>query len=287
MLPEVITLTIIIVGALCYPLVSYGLRFTPPFLFGALRTSIASLSILAILPLLKQPLLPPKSTWKWVLLLSLPAVVITYGTMFLSHINPKMTSVPVLENLQPFLSVFLAMAFLHEKLSIATKRVLIFGSVGILILSIQAIMGGIGLNAQSATLALLASLSAAAASVVAKLVKRSDIIVTLSAWQFIIGSIPLFMASLLFEKNSSIHFTIPFLSILLFLAVVGTAATTVAWYLVLQKTTVSRLSVLYFLSPAFGLLFANLAYGTTITILEWLAIASIITGVLLNLRKQI
>lgn len=286
LVPELVTLVIIVIGAFCFPLVSYGLRFTPPFLFSALRTSLASLSIILILPLLKQPIFPPKSTWKWVLLLSLPAVVITYGTMFLSHTNPKMTAVPVLENLQPFLSVFLAVIFLQEKVSEATKKVLIFGTIGILFLSIQAALGGVVLNATSTTLALLASLSAASASVMAKRIKRPDMIVTLSAWQYIIGSIPLLIISLLFERNSSAQFTLPFLGILLFLAVVGTAATTVVWYLLLQKTTVSRLSVLYFLSPAFGLVFANLAFGTTITVLEWLAILSIISGVFLGLRKQ-
>lgn len=59
-LPEIITIGIIIVAALCYPLIFRGLEYVPPFLFGGLRMLLAGVSILFILPLLRQPLLPPR-----------------------------------------------------------------------------------------------------------------------------------------------------------------------------------------------------------------------------------
>lgn len=287
LVPELTTLGIIVVGSLCYPLVSSGMQYAPPLLFAALRTFIAGISIAVSLPLLfHQPFFPPRNIWKWILLLSIPAVAFTYGTMFLSHKNPTMTMVPVLENLQPFLSIFLAITFLHEKLSSATRAVLLFGTIGLILLSAQIFIGGSGFDVQSAIFALLASFSAAATSVFVKWLKLGDVIVTLSAWQFIIGSLLLFVLSQLFELNAVVQWGVSFVSILTFLAVIGTAATTVLWYKLIQRVDVSRLSVLFFIAPALGLVMANRLYGVPASIIEWMGIITITTGIIIGLIKQ-
>lgn len=286
LIPEIITIGIILIGVLCYPFVSRGLQYAPPFLFSGLRTMIAGISILFILPMLRQPVFPPRDIWKWILLFSIPAVVITYGTMFLSHGGTGMATIPVLENLQPFLAVILATLFIREKLSSATRIVLIFGTVGLLLLSVQAFAGNAAFDFQRAILALLASLSAATASILAKGIKRPDAIVTISAWQFIIGSVPLFILSGLFEKSISAQFDTIFWAILLFLAIIGTATTTVVWYILIQKVDVSRLSVLFFLLPAFGLLAASALYAVPISLFEWVGIITILIGVIIGIKKQ-
>ncbi len=284
--PEIVTIVIIIIGALCFPLVAKGLSYAPPFLFSGLRTLIAGLSILLILPLLGQPVLPSKSTWKWILIFSIPAVVITYGAMFLSHRDPNMTIVSVLENLQPLLFVFFAVTFLHEKLTSATRIIMIFGILGVTILLIPALTGTAVFSWSNAVLALLASLSAAVTPILVKSVKRSESIVSIASWQFIIGSIPLFLLSLLFEKSAVTPFNITFVSILLFLAIVGTALTSVVWYMLIQKTAVSRVSVLFFLLPAFSLLVSKYAYSLPTSTLEWIGMSVIVIGVIIGVRKQ-
>lgn len=285
-LPEIITIVIILIGALCFPLIVSGLQYAPPFLFSALRVLIAGISILLILPLFHQPILPPKGVWQWVVIFSIPAVVLTYGPMFLSHGRTGNPLVPMLENLQPFLSVFLALIFLHEKLTPATRIVLIFGTLGIFFMFAQTLTGGAVNNFQSAMLAFLASFSAAATSILAKFIKRPDVILTISAWQFIIGSIPLFIFWQLFEKNMPVQFNPLYLAILLFLAIIGTGATSAIWYALIQKVEVSRLSVLFFLLPGFGLMLANLSSGTLITTMEWIGIIMIISGVILGIKIQ-
>lgn len=285
-LPELITMGIIVILALCYPLVSRGLQYAPPFLFGGLRTMIAGVGILLILPILRQPLTPPNGTWKWVTLFSVLATAITYGTMFLSHEGTSLAAIPVLENLQPFFAIVLAGLFLHEKLSPATRTVLIFGTVGILLMSVPVLVDGAAFNFQRATLALLAALSAAAASVLAKGIKRPDAIITISAWQFIIGSIPLFALSLLFEKGMPIQFTPSFIAALLFWALIGTAAASTVWYILVQKTDVSRLSVMFFLAPAFALLLSNRLYAVPVGVFELSGVGIIISGVILGFKRQ-
>lgn len=285
-IPEIITIGIVIIGALCYPLIVRGLQYAPPFLFSALRVLIAGISILFVLPFLHQPVIPPKSVWKWVILFSIPAVVFTYGTMFLSHGRTGGTLVPVLENLQPFLTVIFAIIFLHEKPSPATRAVLIFGTLGIFFISVQALTGGLAYNFQSAMLAFFVSFSAAATGILAKYIKRPDVIVTISAWQFITGSIPLFILWQLFEKNMAVQFNPPFLSILLFLAIIGSGATSAVWYALIQKVEVSRLSVLFFLLPGFGLVLANRFSAVPVTVLQWIGIITIIGGVIIGIKKQ-
>lgn len=284
--PEIITIVIISIGALCFPLVAMGLLYVPPFLFSGLRTLIAGLSILLVLPLLGQPILPPTGTWKWILLFSIPAVVITYGAMFSSHGDPSMTIVSVFENLQPLLSVFLAVIFLHEKLTSATRIIMIFGTLGIFIMSIPAFTASSMFSWSSAMLAILASLSAAVTTILVKRIRRSNAIVTIASWQFIIGSIPLFLFYILFEKNTLVQFNLLFLGILLFLALVGTALTSVVWYMLIQKIAVSRVSTFFFLLPAFGLLVSSYAYNLPVGMFEWMGIGIIVAGVLIGLKKQ-
>ena len=284
--PEIITLGIILVGSLCYPLISYGLQDAPPLFFAALRTFIAGISIFLLLPLFGQPRIPPRDMWKWALLLSIPAVAFTYGTMFLSHENSTMALLPILENLQPFLSIFFAVIFLHERVSPAARIVLLFGTFGLLFFSFQSFTEGVGFDFRNAILAVLASLGASGASILVKWLGRRDIAVTLSAWQVIIGSIPLFVLSLLFEKNAPIHWTVSFVSILFFLALVGTAATTVVWYKLIQTFDVSRLSVLFFLSPALALIVANRLYAVPVSDMEWIGVIIVAGGVAVGLKIQ-
>lgn len=285
--PEITIIGIILVGTLCYPLIARGLEYAPPFLFAALRVLIAGISTLLILPIFHQPLLPPKGTWKWVLLFSLLAVGIAYGTMFLSHEGTGTASVAVLENLQPFLAVILAMIFLREKLSPATRTVLLFGTVGVVLMSVPVFAGTQIFVISRAALALLASFSAAMASILAKRIKRPDAIVTISAWQFIVGSIPLFIVSKFSGETWSWHLGQSFWLLLLFLAVVGTAATSAVWYVLVQKTDVSRLSVLFFLAPAFALLLTNRLYSVAIQGWEFVGITAILAGVVIGFTKQI
>ena len=286
LLPEIITLGIIVTGALCFPLLSSGLHYAPPFLFSSLRVFIAGIGILLILPLLGQPILPPKDPWKWVMLFSIAAVVFGYGGMFLSHAGNSSMLVPVLENLQPFLTIMLATAFLHEKLSSATRTVLAFGTFGIFFMSAGMFTGSGDFNFQGGMLAFLAALSASGASILAKRIKRPDVILTITAWQFIVGSIPLFILSRIFETSLSTEFNISFLAILFFLAIIGTAATSAVWYVLVQTVDVSRLSVFFFLSPAFGLLLANRLYAVPIGFFEWIGITTIIVGVIFGFKKQ-
>lgn len=282
--PEIITIGIIIIGAFCFPLVFRGLEYVPPMLFSGLRVFIAGVAILVCLPLLRQPVLPPQGTWKWIVIFSIPAVAISYGSMFLSHEQKAMTIVSVLENLQPLLSVFLAMIFLSEKLTPATRVVMVFGTVGVSIMSIQALTGGAMFDWRIAAFAFLASLSAAATTIMVKKIKRPEAIITIAAWQFIVGSIPLLIFSRIFEKTMPMQFNITFITILLFLAFVGTALTSAVWYALIQKVAVSRLSILFFLLPAFGLLVSKNVYGLPISLLEWVGITTIFFGVIIGLK---
>lgn len=285
-LPEIITIGIIVIGALCYPLIARGLQYSPPLLFAALRVLIAGASILLILPMLQKPFFPPKGTWKWVMLFAVLSVVITYGTMFVSHEGTASTTIPILESLQPFFAIALAIIFLREKLSPATRIVLMFGTVGIVFMSIPVFTDMTKMNYQMALLALVASLSAATASIIAKGIKRPDAIVTISAWQLIVGSLPLFLFSRLFEKDMPVQLNLTLLAILAFLAIIGTAATSVIWYVLVQKTDISRLSVLFFLAPALALLMAQVFYAVPVGGWELAGIAVIIGGVAIGLKKQ-
>lgn len=63
----------------------------------------------------------------------------------------------------------------------------------------------------------LAALSGASESVIVKRARLGTEVLGVTAWQFLVGSIPLLLLSALTERNRSIQWTPPFLFALLFL----------------------------------------------------------------------
>mgnify|MGYP002778916836 CR=1 FL=1 len=104
-----------------------------------------------------------------------------------------------------------------------------------------------------ALLALVSALGLAVGSVVVKRAGNREQLLTLTTWQLILGGLPLLAASLVWEQGASLSWTREFTALLLFLAVVGTAISTAAWYKLIQSGDIGRLSMFFFLVPVYGM----------------------------------
>ena len=80
-----------------------------------------------------------------------------------------------------------------------------------------------------------------------------------AAWQLLLGGLPLLVLSAALE--GPIVWAPTFVALLLFLALVGTAFTTAAWYWLVQREEVGRLSLVLFLVPVLGLGIAAARFG--------------------------
>jgi probable blue pigment (indigoidine) exporter len=273
-------------AAICFPAIKAGLAFSPPLKFAALRTLIAGLAILVAAALTRQSLWLPRRLVMWVLPLGLTATTFTFGSMFLS---PEFTSTAVasvLGNMQPLAVIVFAVIFLSERITRRKACAVLLGLAGVVLIAVRANASASGESNATllgAALALLSSLSAAGASIMFKKLSPAGKLITLTGWQMVAGSLPLFALSTLFEKDLTVRWNFSFVGILLLLAIVGSALTTVVWVWLLQKYDAGTLSLYLFLTPVFAIVTAFVTFRER---LDWIQLsggAAILAGIAFDL----
>ena len=261
--------------ALCFAAIKAGLPFAPPLLFGGLRALIGGVALLGLVIALRQPLLPPRRSWGWILALASTGITLAFGAMFLSPGRAGVGIASVLGNTQPLIVVVLAAIFLGEQMTHSKWLTLGLGLIGVTLISSQALAGPDAYGLSGMALALTASAGASASSVIFKRMGTPASLLVITAWQLILGSLPLLAISALIERDTQMIWNAQFVGLLLFLALIGTSFANAVWYWLIQRDEVGRLTMFFFLVPLFGLGIAALAFGERINQLE--GIGSILT----------
>jgi drug/metabolite transporter (DMT)-like permease len=81
------------------------------------------------------------------------------------------------------------------------------------------------------------------------------------------------------EGGRAVAWNLPFTGLLLFLALAGTSFVTAAWYWLIQREDVGRLSLFFYLVPVFGLGIAVLTFGETISFFEMAGVGLALAGI--------
>lgn len=275
----VCTLGLMLVYSVCFSAIKVGLAFVPPFLFGGLRAFIGGVALLGLAIALRRQLIPERRNWLAVLALSVIATTFVYGAMFLS---PGLTSAgiaSVLGKIQPLFALVLAALFLGEQITVRKLVALVLGLTGIVLISYSSMAGYNGYEISGAVLAIAVSAGSAAGSVIIKRMGVQRDLLAIAAWQLIIGSLPLLAASALTEKNMAVVWNTELVSLLIFLALVGTSFATAFWYWLIYQDDVSRLTMFFFLVPAIGLGIATVAFGEKIGFVEGIGAILTVLGV--------
>ncbi len=265
--------------AVCFTVIKAGLAFAPPLLFGGLRALLGGVFLLGLSVALRQPVLPPQRNWGWIFALALTATTLAFGAMFLSPGHTGAGIASVLGNTQPLIVVVLAALFLGEPVTRRKGITLTFGLVGVTLISWQTLSGPDAHGISGAALALTASGGAALGSVLFKRMEISTGLLAITAWQLMLGSLPLLAASAIFERNAQVIWDPEFVVELLFLALVGTSFANAVWYWLIQRGAVSQLSLFLFMVPVFGLGLAGLVFGEQVSWLQGLGLALTIAGI--------
>lgn len=265
------------VYALCYIGIKIALPHAPPLFFGGIRILVGGVALLVALLVSRSALLPAKGNWGWVIGLALLATFGGTATMFIAAKETSVGLASVLGNLQPILTLALALMFLNEKATSSKLAALILGTIGIILISLPAIAsGGFG-EAKGSMLALTSSLIVAITNVAVKRIAGEELL-RIVTWQLLIGSIPLFVASLATESWRAVHFNGPFVLTALVLGMLGTAFVNYAWYRVIQKEDVGRVGMFFFLVPVIGLMSGVLLFGEKITEVQAAGIVVTVTA---------
>ena len=133
---------IVLTGSVCYVAILEGSRWAPPFVFAGARTMLGGLALLLTAGIVRQPLLPARSLWRWVPVVAVTATGITFGAMFLSPQFAGAGLPAILGNAQPLFIVIIAWLFLQERLSLARGLSLAVSCFGLVLVILPAVSGG-------------------------------------------------------------------------------------------------------------------------------------------------
>ena len=206
-----------------------GLRYAQPFTFAALRTFLGAASLFIVLSILRRPL-RPRALGPTAVLGLLQTTSIGLVLWALQSGGAGKTS--ILSYTMPFWLVLMAWVALGERLKGFQWVAVALAFIGLmLVLSPWRLRGGF-----SALLALTGAVCWAASAVVAKVLRRRHAVdlLSLTAWQMFLGSLPLVLVALLTWSGPPV-WSGPFLGALAFNVILATALASVLWLFVLHS----------------------------------------------------
>ncbi|MEW5917695.1 MAG: DMT family transporter [Gemmatimonadota bacterium] len=272
--------------ATCYSVIKAALPLTPPLRFAALRAAVAGVTVLIIVAAMKQPLLPPRRIWAGVVALGLVGTSVGFGAMFLSLQRSGAGLASVLGNTTPLLVIVLAALVLKERVTPSKAIALTLGFLGTALIALGASTGAGWSGLTGAAIPLTAAAAVATESVLVKKLDVGTAFLRVTAWQLLVGSIPLFVLSTWLETNAPTVWSPTFLGLLALVAVLGTAAATSIWYRLVQSDEVGRLSLYLFLIPVLGLALASILFRENLGGTEMMGIALALAGIAWAVRDS-
>jgi drug/metabolite transporter (DMT)-like permease len=189
----------------------------------------------------------------------------------------------VVGNTGPIFTLILAAFFLGEPLTRVKMVALVLGTVGVTAIAWPATLDSSGRPVEAA-LPLTAAISTAAASVLLKKLDVGRHLIGVAAWQLLLGTVPLLLLSAATETGG-VRWTPPFVALLAYLGLIGTALALSVWYWLIQREPVGRLSLFLFLVPVLGLGLAIVTFGESIGPREILGVGLVLAGIVLAARQ--
>jgi drug/metabolite transporter (DMT)-like permease len=272
-----VVLGLTLVYAFCFVAIKAGLAFAPPLRFAGLRGLLGGAALLGLLVARRRPLVPPRDSWPWIIAVAATATTVAFGAMFLSPGRTGAGVAAVLANLQPVIVPVLAAIFLGERMSGGKWAALLLGLAGGVLIATPAFAGPAGVDGP--LLALAASLGLAASSIIVKRMHPLLDVLQVTAWQLVVGSLPLLLVSAITEAGVAIDWNSSFLGLLLFLALPGTAVANAVWYWLIRQGDVGRLTMFFFLIPVLGLLLAAVVFAEPLGLLERIGAGLTLAGI--------
>lgn len=257
----ILLVSVAVLWASCYPLITIGLRFAPPFSFAALRALVAGVALALIAALLRRPV--PRRIRTWLALAAIGLGTTTLGFLGMFHaaefVSPGLAT--VIANSQPLIAAILAHLFLRERLRGLQRLGLLLGFLGVVVISLPQFGGGRSSFLAGLAYIIVAAIGVASGNVGMKaLSDRVDPLVAVAA-QYLFGAIPLMVAALLREQPSTITWSPSFIASFLGLALPGSALVYWLWFTLLERIPLSRANAFTFLTPFLGLAFGVAFFG--------------------------
>jgi drug/metabolite transporter (DMT)-like permease len=260
------------------------LQYADAYDFAALRTIIGALSLFALLLWKRRPL-RPKAFWMTALLgfISTTACI---GLVTLALVTGGVGKTAILVYIMPFWVMLLAWPILAEHIRGAQWIPVILAFSGLLIIlepwDLQSTF-------VSKLFAVLAGVAWALSAIMTKIMtrKHSFDLISLTAWQMLLGALPLGLIAL-YISDTPVRWTPYFTIGLLYSSVVSQGLALLLWFFILSKLPAGVASMGTLATPVIGVIAASIELGERPSVLEaWGMLLILIALALLTLLGYI
>lgn len=257
----------------CYVAISVGLQDAPMLWLAALRSLIAGAALFLVAGVRGAARPHGRTTWLLVVVMGVINVAVAYGTMFGALIGLSTGAASVLANAQPILILLPAWLFFREAPVARTLTAMLVGFTGLMLVAIPSGFGA------GTWLALTSAAAVTTGTLIARVVEAEPL--TVAAWQFVIGGAVLAAVAVLFEGLPAVEWSPRLVIALLYLSLVGTAASNVAWIAEAREARLDQLTAWTLLVPVFGILTAVVVLGEEQGTWGWVGILVVMVALIL------
>ena len=276
---------------------------TPLFLAG-FRLVPAGILVLLLTIVLKLPQPKTWKAWFWIALFSL-----IDGAMFQGFLTEGLVSTgaglgAVLIDAQPLVVAVLCRFLFGDVIGLWGWLGLAIGLIGISLCGLPAawILSSLQGNfsfLQSSTpfswdallhsgelLMLLAALSMSFGTIIIRYVKQHADAIVATGWHMLLGGIPLFVLSGLWESGQWNRLDLAGWGALGYATLFGTALTYGIFFYLASVGNLTSISALIFLTPVFAMLFSYFFLAEVLTTLQWVGVVLTLISVVLVIQRE-
>ena len=267
-------------------LIAEAVAYFPPWTLAALRSALG----LPLLILAAGALGPQKRLSRYDLLTALVGGTLVVAIPFVS-MAAGMQYIPsgmggMLYATMPLFTLAMAAMFLHDEPATLEQGMRIgVGILGVLLISVPAIMaGGFGQAGLGTLLTLISPLSYAAGNVWFRRRRRVAPLM-LSAAMFAVGTVAIWPLALLIDGPVAANPSFAVIGTLLALVVLATVAPNLLNYALVQQAGANRAALAMFLMPAFSVVFGMIFRDERLPLLAFGGLALVIAASTVKLPK--
>ena len=279
-------LTVMVLWAACYPLITIGLDLAPHIAFAALRAALAGVCLIALGFLCHRRAPVGVRSWTLIVVVGLGATSMGFLGMFhaAEFVAPGLAT--VIANVQPIIAAVLAHVFLGESLKAMGKFGMAVSLAGIIVIALPGLAADHiqGYSLGIAYVVLAATGVSVGNVAIKRLTGQVDPIMAMGC-QLLIGAVPLSLLSVLTEDVSSLAWSTEFLLVLLALAVFGSALAFWLWFEALERVSLNHANAFTFLVPIFGLMFGAAFFGERLETIQATGVVLVLSGIILVQRS--
>lgn len=250
-----------------FPFIKLGYQFfeiaadatATQILFAGLRFTLAGVLVIIIMSIIKRRFLIPKSkkTILRICILSFFQTILQYVLFYIGLARTNGVKGSIIEASNVFIAILVAsLIFRQEKLTAKKLIGSLIGFAGVVFINLNGLTLDLGVGDLCI---FLSTFAYAMSSVLLKRYSKDEDTVMLSGYQFMLGGIFMIIAGLVFGGRLTV-FTAAGGGVLVYLAFVSAMAYTL-WALLLTYNPISKVAVMGFLNPVFGVILSALILG--------------------------